>query len=157
MNHYVNLKYFTLFVVSSIITFITPIIPLIAIVLAFILFDTLFGLFKSYRKDIPITSKTLSNAGVKIFIYTSTILLVFILDKLVANGELLYIIKEIPYLATKSVALFWVFVESLSIYENIRIITGVDYYSKIKLVLRRTKFIKKEVTEIFTKDNSSES
>jgi len=154
MNHYINLKCFTLFVISSIITFITPIIPLIAIVLVFIFFDTLFGLFKSYRKDIPITSKTLSNAGVKIFIYTSTILLVFILDKLVANGELLYIIKEIPFLATKAVALFWTFVESLSIYENIRTITGVDYYSKVKMVLRRTKFIKKEVTEIFKNEKS---
>lgn len=153
MNHYVNLKYFTLFLISSIITFITPIIPLIAIVLIFIFTDTLFGLAKSYKKDVPITSNTLSNAGVKIFIYTSTILLIFTLDKLVANGELLYIVREIPYLATKAVALFWTFVESLSIYENIKVMTGVDYYSKIKLVLRRTKYIKKEVTEIFSNEN----
>lgn len=156
INPFITLKNISLFIISTIIAYIMPVIPLIAIVLLFIIADTGFGLYKSYKLKIKINSKTLSDAGIKVFIYISTILLVFLADKLIAGGKLMYIIKEIPYLATKGVATFWLLVESISIYENIKAITGVSYYQKLKLILTRTKDIKSDISDIISFNRNDE-
>lgn len=113
--------------VSSIFVFFAPVYPLILLVGAFIIVDTLFGVYASWKDKgkKSIKSRKLARLISKLVVYTGVILLVFGLDTLIIStyvGGLLI---------TKLVAGVLCFIEGFSIDEKIRKFNhdkGVVYY-----------------------------
>ena len=113
-------------VLSVLGVFLSPVFPLILLVGFFIVCDTVFGMFTAYKLKKDITSRKLSRIIAKILIYTTSILLVYGLDKLVFAEFI-----ESEMLITKLGAGTLCFIELFSIDENIRKINkdkGIMHY-----------------------------
>lgn len=112
---------------SSIFVWLTPTLPLILLVGAFILTDTLFGVYASYKDKGrgSIKSRKLARIISKLIIYTGAILLVFGLDTLILSTFIDGLI------ITKLAAGVLCFIEGFSIDEKIRKFNddkGIVYY-----------------------------
>lgn len=112
--------------------FFTPIAPLMIIVAGFIIADTTFGVIKAFKLKRGFTSHKLSRLVFKMFIYQFVIILLFPIDVYLIGHD----IFGYEFFATKVGTFILIFVESLSIEENIKAINnekGFQYYF-LKLV-----------------------
>lgn len=110
---------------GSIYLLLIPIYPLIFLVGLFILTDTIIGIYTSWKLGNPIVSRKLSRLISKLFVYTSVILLVFTLDKIILS----YFIGG--FIITKISAGVLCFIEGFSIDENMKKINnnkGIVHY-----------------------------
>ncbi len=113
--------------IGMLIVFFTPIAPLMLIVAGFILMDTILGVTKALKLKQGFTSHKLSRLIFKMFFYQMVILLIFPIDVYIIGEELF----GYQFFATKVVTFVLIFVESLSIEENIKAINnnkGFRYY-----------------------------
>jgi hypothetical protein len=108
------------YILSSILLLFVPIQGLLIAVAAAIVLDTFTGIFKSVklRGWSNIRSRVLSNIISKMALYEVCILFLFVIDKYVLNE---FIIRSfgITYMFTKICAILLIFVELVSIKENI--------------------------------------
>ncbi len=127
--------------------FLAPIGPLLLVVGLFIIADTITGIIKVFKIKKKFTSRCLSKVISKIVLYFSAIILTYILDRFLL-GQIVNKFIDIEYFSTKIVALFACGVEIVSMKENIKLITGIDFWSKFKILLKRAKETKDEITDL---------
>lgn len=124
---------------TSIIVFLTPVAPLMVVIALAILIDTFLGLYKAYKTKTKITSHKLSRVAFKILFYELLIIILYPIDVYIMGGS----IYGIDHLLTKAGVVLLVFIEALSVDENIRAINknrGFEYYfNKLLSVIKKGK------------------
>lgn len=137
---------------TILITFLTPIVPLILMVGLTIFLDTIFGVWRSYRLGLPITSKKMSQLVGKMVLYQSAVVLFFCIDKYILY-DITSIFTNIELFLTKLVSLTLITIEFQSINENYKQISGINIWDKFKTILKRGNEIKSEINNIVNKSN----
>jgi uncharacterized membrane protein YozB (DUF420 family) len=131
--------------VTSMVVFFTPIAPLMMIVAGFIVADTLIGVFKAVIKKQGFTSHKLSRLIFKMFFYQVVILLLYPIDVFIIASDLF----GQPHFFTKVGTFVLIFVEALSIEENIKALNkerGFQFYfNKLMATVKKGK---QEITDI---------
>jgi len=124
---------------TSIIVFLTPIAPLMVVIALAILIDTFLGLYKAYKTKTKITSHKLSRVAFKVLFYELLIIILYPIDVYIMGGS----IYGIEHLLTKAGVVLLVFIEALSVDENIRAINkdrGFEFYfNKLLTVIKKGK------------------
>ena len=137
--------------VSITLSFFLPIWGIVLMIGFAIGLDTITGIWKSIKNGEGVTSRKLSGFISKTFLYESTILLFFMLDKFILN-DIVIEFFSVPLLTTKVVALMLFSVEIVSINENFKAVKGIDLWSIFKSLISRVKDIKADVKTINEKD-----
>ena len=135
------------YVLLAILSIIAPVVGLLLAVAFAIFLDTLLGVFKAIKLKQKITSRKMSQVISKLVLYQVSLLTIYGMDHFLLS-EFLRLKFEIPYVATKIVALVLIFVEATSIKENFESAFGINIFQKLKTTLRRSKEIKDDVQEI---------
>jgi hypothetical protein len=133
---------------TTLIVFFVPIQPLLIIIGSFIAMDTVLGVCKAYMTKQPVTSMKLSRLIFKMLIYQAVVLLLYPIDVFIIGSELF----GYENFATKLGAFILIFIESLSIEENIKAINhgkGFKYYfekliNSLKSAKEQINSVKKE-------------
>ena len=152
INHLIEqLKTTTGVIIALVCSFLMPIATVLIVVGLFIFADTITGIWKSIKKQQKITSKRLSNVISKMVLYQSAVVLFFVLEKYILGDMVLHFIS-VQWFLTKLVALTLVSIELTSINENIYAVTGFSFWNKFKDLLKRTKEIKDEISDVSKKE-----
>lgn len=125
--------------------FFTPIAPLMVIVAGFIIVDTILGVTKSIKLKRKFTSHKLSRLIFKMFFYQMVICMLFPIDVYLIGHD----IFGYQFFATKIGTFILIFVESLSIEENIKAINkdkGFRYY--FEKLLKAVKQGKEKIIDV---------
>jgi hypothetical protein len=137
------------YLISSLVLLFVPIYGLLIAVGAAIVLDTFTGIFKSVklRGWCSIRSRILSNIISKMALYEICILFLFLIDKFVLNE---FIVKwfGFDFMFTKICAILLIFVELVSIKENIEETFKVDIWALLKKAFLRAKEIKIDIEDI---------
>ena len=137
------------YIASSLLLLFVPIQGILIAVGSAIILDTFTGVFKSVRLGgwKSIKSRKLSNIVSKMVLYEICVLFLFVIDKFILNE---FIIKwfGVEYMFTKICAILLIFIELVSIKENIEETFKVDIWKMLKRVLLRAKEIKTDITDI---------
>ena len=136
---------------TSLLLFYMPITGLLIGVAIAIIFDTFTGIFKSIKlKGLSsIRSRILSNIISKMALYELCIVSLFAIDHYVLNE---FVIRSfgIDYMFTKVCAIMLIFVELVSIKENIEETFDIGLWALLKKTFNRAKEIKSDINEITT-------
>jgi hypothetical protein len=137
------------YILASIVLLFAPIYGLLIAVGAAIILDTFTGIFKSIKLEgfKSIRSRKLSNVVSKLLLYEICILFLFLIDKFLLNE---FIIRSfgIEFMFTKICAILLIFIELVSIKENIEDAFKIEIWPMIKKLLSRAKEIKSDIDEI---------
>ena len=142
------MKYLNYIFASLILLFVTIYGLLIAVGSAIIL-DTFTGIFKTIKLNgiKSIRSRTLSNVISKMALYEICIIFLFVIDKFVLN-EFIKHAFGFDFMFTKICAILLIFVELVSIKENIEETFKVDIWKMLKEAFNRAKELKSDLNEI---------
>lgn len=137
------------YIITSILLLFVPIYGLLVAVGASIVLDTFTGIFKSVRLNgwASIRSRKLSNVISKMALYEICILFLFVMDKYVLN-EFVKHAFGFDFMFTKVCAIVLIFVELVSVKENIEETFKIDIWALLKKALNRAKEAKEDITEI---------
>jgi hypothetical protein len=137
------------YLVASILLLFAPIYGLLIAVASAIILDTFTGIFKSIKLNgwKSVRSRKLSNIVSKMLLYEICILLLFLMDKFVLNEFIMHAFG-FEYMFTKICAILLMFIELVSIKENIEEAFNVDIWQMFKKVLSRAKEIKTDINDI---------
>lgn len=143
MKSYLN------YIFSGLILFFAPIQGLLIAVAFGILLDTFTGIFKSVKMNgwCSIRSRRLSHIISKMLLYQTTILLLYVIDKFLLN-EFVKLHFTIDFMFTKLVAILLIFIELVSIKENVEEALKIDIWKMLKNLLNRAKEVKDDIDEI---------
>jgi hypothetical protein len=143
MKSYLN------YLLSGLILFFAPIQGLLIAVAFGILLDTFTGIFKSVKLKgwCSIRSRRLSHIISKMLLYQTTILLLYVIDKFLLN-EFVKLHFTIDFMFTKLVAILLIFIELVSIKENVEEALKIDIWKMLKNLLNRAKEVKEDIDEI---------
>ena len=143
MKSYLN------YILSGLILFFAPIQGLLIAVAFGIFLDTFTGIFKSVKLNgwRSIRSRRLSHIVSKMLLYQITILLLFVIDKSLLN-EFVKLHFTIDFMFTKLVAIVLIFIELVSIKENVEEALKIDIWKMLKNLLNRAKEVKSDINEI---------
>ena len=137
------------YLIASIILLFAPIYGLLLAVAAAIILDTFTGIFKSIKINgwKSVRSRKLSNIVSKMLLYEICILLLFIMDKYVLN-EFIKHAFGFEFMFTKICSILLMFIELVSIKENIEEAFSIDIWKMFKSLLSRAKEIKTDIDEL---------
>lgn len=137
------------YIVSSLVLLFVPIYGLLAAVAAAIVLDTITGIFKSVRLKgwSSIRSRILSNIISKMALYEVCILFLFVIDKFLLN-EFIFHWFGFTYMFIKICAILLIFVELVSIKENIEETFKVDVWKLLKKAFLRAKEVKSNIDDL---------
>lgn len=143
------MKTYISYIGAGLIMFFAPIYGLLIAVGFAIVLDTFTGIFKSVYLNgwYSVRSRKLSNIVSKMLLYQITILLLFVIDKLLLN-EFVIAHFTIKFMFTKLVAILLIFIELASIKENIEEALKIDIWKMLKQLLNRAKEVKEDINEI---------
>lgn len=128
--------------------FIAPLQPLMLIITLMVIFDTFVGRWYAKKKGELITSKiTRKGITMKLMIYLSVIILVYLIDRNIVN-EITKKYIWFDYLFTKFWTGLFVWIEYTSIDEKIRWIKGEGISEKIKRFIKSIKDTVFSFTEV---------
>jgi hypothetical protein len=137
------------YIVSSLILLFVPIYGLLVAVAAAIILDTFTGIFKSVKLKgwSSIRSRILSNIISKMALYEVCILFLFVIDKYVLNE---FIVKwfGFDFMFTKICAILLIFIELVSIKENVEETFKIDIWKLLKRAFLRAKEVKNNINDI---------
>lgn len=134
------------YILSSLILLFVPIYGLLIAVGTAIVLDTFTGVFKSVKLNgwKSIRSRTLSNIISKMALYEICILFLFVIDRFVLN-EFVYYWFHFTYMFTKICAILLIFIELVSIKENIEETYKIDIWKLLKKAFLRAKEVKANI------------
>jgi hypothetical protein len=143
------MKTYLNYILSGLILFFAPIQGLLIAVGVGIILDTFTGIFKSIKLNgwVSIRSRKLSNVISKMLLYQICIILLFAIDKFLLN-EFVTQHFTIQFMFTKLVAILLIFIELVSIKENIEEALKIDIWKLLKNTLKRAKEIKTDINEL---------
>jgi hypothetical protein len=128
-------------------TFLMPISGLLFLVGFVIVLDTITGVWKAKKNNVPITSWEFSAIVSKMLLYEITVILFYMIDHFILNNIILQFFS-VPLMLTKVLALILVSIEVMSINENYKAVKGLDLWQAMKNLFARAKEIKKDIDEI---------
>jgi hypothetical protein len=122
-----------------------PIKPLIMIVVGMVFLDTIMGVWATIKVEgkKSFRSGKLFNIVPKVFLYSITILLSFLMDKYIFEGVLF----SIPFFLSKASSILWIYIETKSIDENSQKMGNKPILTIIKELLGGIKDFKKDINE----------
>ena len=137
------------YIIASILLLFTPIHGLLIAVASAIMLDTFTGIFKSIKLNgwKSVRSRKLSNIVSKMLLYEVCVLFLFLMDKYLLN-EFVKHAFGFDYMFTKICAILLMFIELVSIKENIEDAFNVDIWKMLKKLLNRAKEIKTDINEL---------
>jgi hypothetical protein len=137
------------YIFASVLLLFVPIYGLLISVGAAIALDTFTGVFKSIKLEgwKSIRSRKFSNVISKMALYEICILLLFVMDYFVFN-EFIKKTFGFEYMFTKICSILLMFVELVSVKENIEESFKIDIWSMLKGAFNRAKEIKSNINEI---------
>lgn len=143
MKSYLN------YIATGLLLFFAPIHGLLIAVAFGIILDTFTGIFKSVKINgwKSIRSRKLSHIVSKMLLYQITIILLYVIDKFLLN-EFVTQHFTIQFMFTKLVAIILIFIELVSIKENIEEALKIDIWSMLKKALNRAKEVRSDIEEI---------
>lgn len=142
------MKYFQ-YAVASIIVLFTPIHGLLIAVGSAIILDTFTGIFKSVKLKgwSSLTSRNLSSIVSKMLLYEVCVLFLFLMDKFVLN-EFIKHAFGFEFMFTKISAILLIFIELVSIKENIEAAFKINIWAMLRNALSRAKELSTDIKEI---------
>lgn len=137
------------YVIASILLLFAPIYGLLIAVGAAIILDTFTGIFKSIKLNgwRSVRSRKLSNIVSKMLLYEVCVLFLFLMDKFLLN-EFIKHAFGFDFMFTKICAILLMFIELVSIKENIEEAFKIDIWKMLKNLLSRAKEIKADINDI---------
>jgi hypothetical protein len=137
------------YIFTSLILLFVPIYGLLIAVGSAIILDTFTGIFKSIKLNgwKSIRSRKLSNIISKMALYEICIVFLYLIDNFVLN-EFIKSAFGFDFMFTKICAILLIFVELVSIKENIEETFKVDIWQLLKKSFNRAKEIKTDLDEI---------
>lgn len=134
---------------ASILILFTPIHGLLVAVASAIILDTFTGVFKSVKLKgwKSLTSRNLSSIISKMLLYEMCILFLFLMDKFLLN-EFVKHAFGFEFMFTKMSAILLMFIELVSIKENVEQAFKINIWAMLKNALSRAKELKSEVNEL---------
>ena len=143
------MKTYLINILTGLVLFFTPIQGLLLGVGAIIILDTFTGIFKSVKVGgwRSIKSRILSNIISKMLLYEICIILLYPIDKYLLN-ELLMHLVSIQFFATKLTCVILIFIEGVSIKENIEEALKVNIWQLLRNAIKRAKEVKQDINEL---------
>ena len=143
MKSYIN------YILSGLILFFAPIQGLLIAVAFGIALDTFTGIFKSVKLNgwSSVRSRKLSNVVSKMLLYQVCIALLFVIDFYALNEFVIHSFG-IKFMFTKLVSILLIFIELVSIKENIEEALNIKVWDLLKTLFNRAKEIKTDINEI---------
>lgn len=137
------------YLIASLLLLFTPIHGLLIAVASAIMLDTFTGIFKSIKLNgwKSLRSRKLSNIVSKMLLYEVCVLFLFLMDKFLLN-EFVKHAFGFDFMFTKICAILLMFIELVSIKENIEEAFSIDIWKMLKKVLNRAKEIKTDINDI---------
>lgn len=137
------------YIFASLILLFVPIYGLLVAVGSAIILDTFTGIFKSIKLNglKSIRSRKLSNVISKMALYEICIIFLFVIDKYVLN-EFIKHAFGFDFMFTKICAIVLIFIELVSIKENVEESFKVDIWKLLKETFNRAKELKQDFNEI---------
>jgi len=134
------------YILSSLILLFVPIYGLLIAVGAAIALDTFTGVFKSVKLEgwCSIKSRKLSNIISKMALYEICIIFLFVIDKFVLN-EFISKWFGFEFMFTKICSILLIFIELVSIKENIEASFKIDIWVLLKKAFLRAKELKTDI------------
>ena len=134
------------YIASSLLLLFVPIHGLLIAVGAAIILDTFTGIFKSVkiRGWGSVRSRVLSNIVSKMALYEICILFLFLIDNFLLN-EFIQKWFGFVFMFTKICAILLIFIELVSIKENIEETFNIDIWKLLKKALLRAKEVKNNI------------
>lgn len=134
---------------ASILILFTPIHGLLVAVASAIILDTFTGVFKSVKLKgwKSLTSRNLSSIISKMLLYEMCILFLFLMDKYLLNEFIKYAFG-FEFMFTKMSAILLMFIELVSIKENVEQAFKISIWTMLKNALSRAKELKSDVNEL---------
>lgn len=140
------MKTYLNYILTGLALFFAPIQGLLIAVGIGIFLDTFTGVFKSIKLNgwVSIRSRRLSHVISKMLLYQLTIIMLYIIDKFLLN-EFVTQHFTIQFMFTKLVAILLIFIELVSIKENIEAALKIDVWKMLKNLLNRAKEVKEDI------------
>lgn len=137
------------YIFTSLILLFVPIYGLLIAVGSAIVLDTFTGIFKSIKLNgwKSIRSRKLSNVISKMALYEICIIFLYLIDNFVLN-EFIKSAFGFDFMFTKICSILLIFVELVSIKENIEETFKVDIWQLLKKSFNRAKEIKSDINDI---------
>jgi hypothetical protein len=137
------------YILSSLVLLFVPIYGILIAVGAAIILDTFTGIFKSIKLNgwSSVKSRKLSNIVSKMLLYEVCILFLFVIDKFILN-EFIFKWLSVDYMFTKICAILLIFIELVSIKENIEETFKINIWQMLKKALLRAKEVKDNIEDI---------
>ena len=137
------------YLIASILLLFAPVYGLLVAVGTAIILDTFTGVFKSVKLSgwKSIRSRKLSNIVSKMMLYEVCVLLLFLMDKYLLN-EFVILWFGIEYMFTKICAILLIFIELVSVKENIEEAYKIDIWAMLKKLLSRAKEINSDINDL---------
>jgi hypothetical protein len=137
------------YIIGSLFLFFIPIHGLLVAVAMAIVLDTFTGVFKSIKLNgfRSIRSRKLSTIVSKMLLYEVTILFLFLMDKYLLN-EFVILWWGIEFMFTKICAIVLIFIELVSVKENIEEAYNIDIWKMLKKLLSRAKDINSDIDDL---------
>jgi hypothetical protein len=135
------------YVLLSLYAVFTPIQHLLLVVGFLVVCDFVFALRKAYVLNESITSRKMSNTISKLFLYTLTVIAVFLLEKYVIESS-------IPI--TKIVGGLISLVEIKSCDETFKSLFGYSFWDKARLLMKRGTSSTKDLLDSFEEEEKKE-
>lgn len=135
-----------LLILASIATFLIPIQGLLLLMILFIFLDTCFGIYSTVKRKgwKSFKSTKLFNLVVKSFFYLASIILAFLVDTYVFQSKLF----GVDCLASKSMALVWIYVEIKSIDETSVGLGNKSIWVILKEMIAKAAEFKKDLKSV---------
>jgi len=141
-----NMKSLLMTFILSIITILAPIKAFIVITSLFVLADTSFAIYATIKVEgiRAYRSNKLFNIVIKSFFYMASIVLAFLIDKYIIEGQLL----GIKLLLTKALTLLWCYIEVKSMDETSVKLGYRSLWVIIKELINKCKSLKEDLGDI---------
>lgn len=133
-------------ILASLATFLIPIHGLLLLMMLFIATDTAFGIYSTVKRKgwKSFRSTKLFNVVVKSFFYLFSIVLAFLIDKYLFQINLF----GVAYLASKSMALVWIYIEIKSIDETSVKLGNRSIWVVLKEMVAKAAEFKKDLKSV---------
>lgn len=134
------MKNTTLAIFASLFTVLAPVQPLVLVAILAIFIDTIFGVWRSVKKNgwTSFKSRRLSDTLGKAALYSGGIVFTFLIEKFIA-GDIIAHFIAVELIMTKFVAFFCVVVEVKSINESYESVTGKNILAAMRRFVTRSK------------------
>jgi len=136
-------------ILTGLLLFFAPIQGLVIAVGLIIILDTFTGIFKSIklRGWKSVRSRKLSHIVSKLLLYEMCLLLLYPVDVFILNELLLHLVS-IQFFATKLLCVVLIFIEGVSIKENVEEALNINIWQLFRNAIKCTKELKGDIDDL---------